>query len=287
MKRWTRSAPCKINLALDILGRREDGYHDMYMVMQTVSLCDSVTVEEAGEKFVLDLEGLSLPEGVKSLEERTAERFFHYIGRPQPPLRVALEKVTPAYAGLGGGSADVAALLHILREAYAPELSTAELEAIGFTVGSDMPFCVRGGTALAEGRGEILTDLTPLPDCRIVLCKPDFGIPTPSLFARFHSHGVQERPDIPGMMKALEAGDLAGVARRIGNIFEQLLPEEYSEVFAIKKRLLELGALNAAMSGSGPTVFGIFADEEKAKAAEQTLKETYSETFLARPVKKF
>lgn len=287
MKRWTRSAPCKINLALDILGRREDGYHDMYMVMQTVSLCDSVTVEEKGEKFALDLEGLSLPEGVKSLEERTAERFFLDIGRPQPPLRVALEKVTPAYAGLGGGSADVAALLHILREAYAPELSTAELEAIGFTVGSDMPFCVRGGTALAEGRGEILTDLTPLPDCRIVLCKPDFGIPTPSLFARFHSHGVQERPDIPGMMKALEAGDLAGVARRIGNVFEQLLPEEYSEVFAIKKRLLELGALNAAMSGSGPTVFGIFADEEKAKAAEETLKEMYSETFLARPVKKF
>ena len=287
MKRWTRSAPCKINLALDILGRREDGYHDMYMVMQTVSLCDRVSVEETGGGFLLDLEGLTLPDGVKSLEERAAEAFFCRIGKAQPPLRVKLEKVTPAYAGLGGGSADVAALLWILREAYAPELPAEELEAIGFQVGSDMPFCVRGGTALAEGRGEILTDLAPLPECYILLCKPEFGISTPTLFARFHSVGVGERPDVAGMAKALKEGDLAGVAARVGNIFEQLLPEECGEVFVIKKLMMEYGALNAAMSGSGPTVFGIFADEEAARNAERALKQDYPETFLTRPVKKF
>ena len=287
MKRWTRSAPCKINLALDILGRREDGYHDMYMVMQTVSLCDRVSVEETGSRFALDLEGLTLPGGVKSLEERAAEAFFCRIGKAQPPLRVKLEKVTPAYAGLGGGSADVAALLWILREAYAPELPAEELEAIGFQVGSDMPFCVRGGTALAEGRGEILTDLAPLPECYILLCKPEFGISTPTLFARFHSVGVGKRPDVAGMAKALKEGDLAGVAARVGNVFEQLLPEECGEVFVIKKRMMEYGALNAAMSGSGPTVFGIFADEEAARNAERALKQDYPETFLTRPVKKF
>lgn len=287
MKCWTREAPCKVNLALDILGRRADGYHDMYMVMQTVSLCDSVTVEETGEGFVLCAEGLELPEGKKTLEQRAAETFFARIGREMPPLRVTLQKVTPAYAGLGGGSADVAALLRILRDAYAPQLPDQELEAIGFTVGSDMPFCVRGGTALAEGRGEVLTDLSPLPDCWIVLCKPSFGIPTPTLFARYHSEGVTQRPDVSGMMSALREGDLPGVAKRLGNVFEQVLPEEYGEVFAIKQRLVDCGALSAAMSGSGPTVFGLFDREEIARRAVETLKKDYPETFLARPVKKF
>ena len=181
----------------------------------------------------------------------------------------------------------MAALLRILRDRYAPDLSGEMLESIGFEIGSDMPFCVRGGTALAEGRGEILTDLPPLPACWIVLCKPDFGIPTPSLFARYHSCGVKERPDTAGMIRGLEEGDLERISRCMGNVFEQLLPAEFSEVFVIKKRMLEYGALNAAMSGSGPTVFGLFAEEEKARRAEEELKKTYRETFLTAPVGKF
>ena len=161
------------------------------------------------------------------------------------------------------------------------------MERIGLTVGSDMPFCVRGGTALAEGRGEVLTDLTPLPDCWFVLCKPDFGIPTPSLFARVDGGELTRRPDIEGMRLALEAGDLAGVAARLGNVFEEVLPEEYQEVFTIKKRLLELGALNAAMSGSGPTVFGIFAERKTARLAAAALKADYAQTYLSVPVQKF
>ena len=283
----TLTAPAKINLALDILGTRPDGYHDMRMVMQTVSLCDTVTVEETAAGFELQTDGDFIPAGKKTLEQWAAEAFFEAIGQPMPGLRVTLEKVTPAYAGLGGGSADVAALLRILRDTYAPELSTEELERIGFTVGSDMPFCVRGGTALAEGRGEVLTDLTPLPDCWFVLCKPDFGIPTPTLFARVDGGELTRRPDIDGMRLALEAGDLAGMAERLGNAFEEVLPEEYREVFTIKKRLLELGALNAAMSGSGPTVFGIFAEQTAAQRATAALKETYRQTYLADPVIKF
>ena len=169
MERYAQAAPAKVNLALDILGRRPDGYHEMRMVMQTVSLCDAVTLEEAGEGFALFAQGLVLPQG-KTLEQRAAEAFFAAIGRPRPSLRVTLEKKTPAYAGLGGGSADVAALLRLLRERYAPAMPREALEAVGGQIGSDMPFCVRGGTALAEGRGDLLTDLPPLPDCRFVIC---------------------------------------------------------------------------------------------------------------------
>ena len=283
----TLTAPAKVNLALDILGTRPDGYHDMRMVMQTISLCDTVFVEETAAGFELRTDGDFIPAGKKTLEQRAAEAFFEAAGFPMPGLRVTLEKVTPAYAGLGGGSADVAALLRILRDNYAPGMSTEELERIGFTVGSDMPFCVRGGTALAEGRGEVLTDLKPLPDCWFVLCKPDFGIPTPSLFALVDGGELTCRPDIGGMGLALESGDLAGVAARLGNVFEEVLPEEYHEVFTIKNRLMELGALNAAMSGSGPTVFGIFSEQETAKRAAEVLKETYQQTYLAVPVKKF
>ena len=286
MKEWSRSAPCKINLALDVLGRRSDGYHDMYMIMQSISLCDTVTVREKEAGFSLLAPGLELPEGKKTLEQRAAEAFFAFADLPMPGLEVELEKVTPAFAGLGGGSADVAALLRILRDVYAPHITQKELEGIGLQIGSDMPFCIHGGTALAEGRGEILTDLPPLPPCWIVLAKPEFGIPTPTLFARLHGE-EKHRPDIPGMMDALRQGDLEGIARRLGNVFEDVLPEDCGEVFRIKEQILSLGALGAAMSGSGPTVFGLFWEEDAAQKAANALKEKYPQTFLARPVGRF
>ena len=281
----TRTAPCKVNLALDILRRRPDGYHDMKMVMQTLSLGDEVTVEENGGGFCLHA-GDFVPAGKETLEERAIRAFFEELGQEVPGLTVTLEKVVPAYAGLGGGSADVAALLRCLRQAYAPDLPTETLERIGFTVGSDMPFCVRGGTALAEGRGEVLTDLPALPPCAFVLCKPDFGIPTGELFARVRPDAFARRPDIDGMETALAAGDLEGVAGRLCNVFEELVPENCREVFTIRDRLRELGALNAAMSGSGPTVFGIFREEDAARSAAEVLKQHWSQTFVAHPVKK-
>ena len=219
-------APAKINLTLDILGRRSDGYHELRMVMQSVSLCDTVTVEETGIGFALLADGFTVPAGKSSLEQQAAEAFFAAVGRPMPPLTVHLEKTTPAYAGLGGGSADVAALLRCLRRQYAPEMPVEQLRGIGLTVGSDMPFCVSGGTALAEGRGERLTALPALPDCWIVLCKPEFGIPTPALFTLADAGTPKNRPDIDGMIRALSAEDLGGVAARLCNVFEEFLPEE-------------------------------------------------------------
>ena len=282
---FRREAPAKINLALDILGKRPDGYHALCSVMQTVSLCDTVELAEGGEGFTLSMAGFTPPEGRKTLEQRAAEAFFARMGRAMPPLTVAITKRTPAYAGLGGGSADVAALLRILRDRYAPEMEDTTLESIGAEVGSDMPFCLRGGTALAAGRGEILTDLPPLPDCWIVLCKPPFPIPTPMLFARADSVAIRHRPDIPGMRKALENGDLEGVAGRLGNVFEEVLPPECGAVFAIRDALLAAGALGAGMSGSGPTVFGIFQEEGLARAAqEKTLP--LGESYAVRPLGK-
>ena len=284
MERYTQAAPAKVNLALDILGRRPDGYHEMRMVMQTVSLRDTVTLEEAGEGFTLSAPGLDLPEG-RTLEQRGAEAFFTALGRPVPGLRVTLEKRTPAYAGLGGGSADVGALLRLLRDRYAPDMPEEILEAAGLTVGSDVPFCLRGGTALAEGRGERLTDLRPLPDCRFVLCKPDFDLPTGPMFARLRFDGALPRPDVDGMVSALERGDLEGLARRVGNFFETVLePEERREIEAIKEILLRHGALAAAMSGSGPAVFGLFAPDAETAGAEEELKRRCAQVFEARPV---
>ena len=283
MKRM-QAAPAKVNLALDILGRRPDGYHEMRMVMQTVSLCDTVTLEEAGEGFTLTARGLALPSG-KTMEQRAAEAFFAALGRPVPGLRVTLEKKTPAYAGLGGGSADVAALLRLLRQRYAPAQPPEALEAVGGQIGSDMPFCVRGGTALAEGRGDELTDLRPLPDCRFVICKPDFDLPTGPMFARLRFDGALPRPDVDGMAAALERGDLPGAARRAGNVFEAVLaPDERREIERIKEVLLRRGALAAAMSGSGPAVFGLFAPDAETAGAADELRRRYTQVFEARPV---
>ena len=287
MERITREAPAKINLTLDILGRRRDGFHEMRMVMQTVSLCDTVALEQTGEGFSLDAGGLLLPPERKSLEQRAAESFFAAIGREMPGLAVTLEKRTPAYAGMGGGSADVAALLRLLRRCYAPELPSWELERIGLEVGSDVPFCIRGGTCLAEGRGEVLTDLPPLPDCAIVLSKPDFDLPTPELFARVDGADLGERPDTAAMVDALSRGDLAAIAACLRNVFERvLLPGESSEVRHIREVMERCGALGAAMSGSGPTVFGLFADPAEAARAACMLKGKYPQTYLAAPLKK-
>ena len=284
MERYAQAAPAKVNLALDILGRRRDGYHEMRMVMQTVSLWDTVTLEEGGEGFTLSVRGMDLPPG-KTLEQRAAEAFFTAIGRPRPSLRVTLEKKTPAYAGLGGGSADVAALLRLLREGYAPDMPREALEAVGGQIGSDMPFCVRGGTALAEGRGEVLTDLPPLPECRFVLCKPDFGLPTGPMFARLRLDGSLPRPDVEGMVSALRRGDLEGAASRVGNVFESVLePPERREIEGIKETLLRHGALAAAMSGSGPAVFGLFSPEAETNRALEELGRRYAQVFEAFPV---
>ena len=280
------SAPAKLNLSLDILHRREDGYHDLKMVMHSVDLTDELTLERTGEQGIRVRTDLSfLPDDERNLAAVAARRFAEATGTDVEGLVITIRKRIPVCAGMAGGSSDAAAVLRVLNRELAAPMTQAELAAVGEKVGSDVPYCVVGGTALAEGRGERLTPLPALPACWFVLCKPNFSIATPELFARVNCARLRCRPDTEGILRALESGELEGVARRMYNVFEDVLPDRRAgEIAAIKSALVGHGALGAVMSGSGPTVFGIFREEAAAKGAWADLKQDYVQTFLAKSV---
>lgn len=277
-------ANAKINLTLDILRRREDGYHDLQMVMQAVTLADQLTVTPARGpegSAVTDLR--FLPTGRKNLAQAAAAAFRQAVGREEQ-VDVDIQKHIPVCAGLAGGSADAAAVLRAMNALTGAGLSGVQLAQIGESVGSDVPFCVLGGAALAEGRGELLTPLPALPPCHIVICKPPFSISTPQLFSRVNVRKIVRRPDTAGVVAALRAGDLTGVARRMYNVFEDVLePRRQAEINEIKAVLIDCGALGASMSGSGPSVFGLFGGEAPAREACRRLRDSYQDVFLCAP----
>lgn len=276
----------KLNLTLDILGKREDGYHDLRMVMQSITLADTLTLEEnQGEGLRVSANLRFLPTGEKNLAAAAALRFWEALGREPENLDIRIEKRIPVCAGMAGGSSDAAAVLRALNQRAGDPFSPKELARLGERVGSDVPYCVLGGTALAEGRGEVLTPLPPLPRCWVVACKPDFPISTPELFAQADRVKLRRRPDTAGLVAALEAGDLGGVARRMYNVFEDVLPARlYTRVAEIKNILIQCGALGANMSGSGPTAFGLFDRLEAAQEARACLAQRYRDTFLCETV---
>jgi len=284
MNELTLSAPAKLNLTLDILRRREDGYHDLKMVMTSVSLCDTVAVRLNDTGAITVSTGKAdLPAGEDNLAGKAARVFFNAVGDAHG-ADIAIEKRIPSCAGMAGGSSDAAAVLRALGRMLRPDLPGTFLEELGQKVGSDVPYCVRGGTVLAEGRGERLTDWPALPDCRIVICKPDFGLPTPALFGRVRVESIRTRPDHAAMQGALTRGDLRAVAANLRDVFEEVLEPGEREIFAIRDTLLRCGALGAAMTGSGPTVFGLFDRAEAAEGAYERLKARYAQTFLTRPM---
>lgn len=276
----------KLNLTLDILGKREDGYHDLRMVMQSITLADTLTLEEnQGEGLRVSANLRFLPTGEKNLAAAAALRFWEALGREPEDLDIRIEKRIPVCAGMAGGSSDAAAVLRALNQRVGEPFSPKELARLGERVGSDVPYCVLGGTALAEGRGEVLTPLAPLPRCWVVACKPDFPISTPELFAQADRVKLRRRPDTAGLVAALEAGDLGGVARWMYNVFEDVLPARlYTRVAEIKNDLIQCGALGANMSGSGPTAFGLFDRLEAAQEARACLAQRYRDTFLCETV---
>ena len=279
----TEPACAKLNLALDILGKRPDGYHEMRMVMQSIDLADHVTVSTCpGKEIVVTTDLPYLPKGDGNIAAKAALWFFSSVGMEPEGLAIDIQKNVPVCAGMAGGSSDGAAVLRVLRRLYMPDMTEEQLEEIGALVGSDVPYCVRGGTVLAEGRGERLTDLPPLPPCWLVVCKPSCSVSTPELFAQVRLKKLRCHPDTAGVMNALERQDLEGIARRLYNVFEDVLPRRYAEVFVIKNELLELGAMAASMTGSGPTVFGIFQDQETAAQAAGALSKQYA-AYLCRP----
>ena len=279
-------ALAKLNLSLDVLGKRPDGYHDMKMVMQSITLYDTITVEDNGGQGIRVSSNVGfLPTNEKNLAVAAALRFYESLGREPRSIDLTLDKSIPVCAGMAGGSSDAAAVLRALNEMEGKPYGLMELAKVGEKVGSDVPYCVLGTTALAEGRGEVLTTLPALPKCWVVVCKPDFPVSTPELFGKIDRCKVRCRPDTEGIMSALEAGDLEGVARRMYNVFEDVLPErQRARVLDIKNTLIQCGALGANMSGTGPTAFGLFRDENAAKIAYEQLKEQYQETYLAQTV---
>lgn len=277
-------AYAKINLALDILGKRPDGYHNLRMVMQSIDLADEISISPrtgAGMSVSTDLS--YLPKGDGNIAVKAASRFFAETGLPPAGLDIDIKKRIPVCAGMAGGSSDGAAVLRVLRRAYAPELTEQDLEKIGAMVGSDVPYCVRGGTVLAEERGELLTDLPDLSPCWLAVCKPACSISTPELFSLVKVKRLRCHPDVWGMRDALAQGDLEGVARRMYNVFEDVLPRRFHQVFEVKSALLEQGAMAASMTGSGPAVFGIFRDRAAASKAVDALKTQYPAVFLCTP----
>ena len=286
MPKETVLARAKLNLTLDVLGKRPDGYHDLKMVMQSVALADTLTVETGtGEGLEVRTDLSFLPNNDKNLAAAAALAFQTITGRDLGGVAIAIEKRIPVCAGMGGGSSDAAAVLRSLERMLGTGQDLAALARIGERVGSDVPYCVLGGTALAEGRGEALTPLSALPHCHVVICKPAFSISTPELFRAVDEVRLRCRPDTDGVLAALEAGDLGGVARRMYNVFEDVLPpRQRAEVAAIRSVLVQHGALGANMSGTGPTVFGLFDDADRARSAWEELRQTYRDVFLTETV---
>lgn len=280
---YTEPACAKLNLTLDILGKRPDGYHDLRMVMTSIDLQDTISLSNADQNGMSLSTNVSyLPQDDSNLAAKAAKAFFSETGMEAPGLSIDIQKQIPVCAGMAGGSSDGAAVLRLLRRIYAPDMSQDQLESIGALVGSDVPYCVHGGTALVEGRGEQVSSLPPMPPCWFVVCKPAFPISTPELFGLVRIKKLRCHPDTAGMIAALELGDLEGVAHRLYNVFEDVLPRKYAQVFEIKRDLLELGAMASSMSGSGPSVFGIFHDEEIARKAADAMKKRVSATFLCK-----
>ncbi len=280
-------AYAKLNLSLDVVSKMPDGYHDLKMIFQSVSLHDSVEIDinDSGKISVMSNLGY-LPGDASNIAARAAKAFFDVIGS-DCGAEIRLYKRIPICAGMGGGSADGAAVLRALNRHFDYPLDTEKLISIGRDIGSDVPFCIIGGTVLASGRGDVMTELPPIPDCDIVICKPQFSISTPTLFKRIDCRKIRFRPDTDGLVSSIEAGELREIARRVFNVFEDVLTKERDGIEHIKSALHQQGAVGAAMTGTGSAVFGIFDSRERAERAYNELSGQYRECFITKPVKKF
>ncbi len=264
-------AYAKINLGLDVLRRREDGYHELKMIMQTVDICDDllfVRTDEPG--IVLRTDREELPAAGDNLICRAAELLLRERGI-RDGVSVTLTKRIPIAAGMAGGSADAAATMHGLNELFGMGYSLEELQELGVKLGADIPYCLAGGTMLSEGIGEILTPLPAPPDCTLVVAKPDINVSTAFVYGNLHADRLTYHPDIDGMAEALREGNLQGITDRMGNVLETVTAREYPVIEQIKELLRRRGAQNALMSGSGPSVFGIFTQRAQAEAAARAV----------------
>ena len=278
-------AYAKLNLTLDVLNKREDGYHDIKSIMQAISIRDDVEIDVGtGKPWTLTCSREDIPQDSRNLAWKAAEVFCNTLGKDPDGLAIRIQKRIPSQAGLGGGSADAAAVLRALNRYYDSPLSIMALAELGAQVGSDVPFCVLCGTAMAEGRGERLRKLPDMPDCCFVVCKPPFASSTPELYQKLDASVIGKRPDHSAMENALYAGDLGGVAENLWNVFDPIVTQDHLELNYIKSIFNSYGSLNQQMTGSGSAVFAIVKDFEFAAVICNMLKDQYPEVFIAKPV---
>ena len=264
----------KINLGLDVLGRRENGYHDVRMVMQTVYLYDQIVItktKQPGVKAETNL--FYLPVDENNLACRAAKMLIDEFNITEG-VHISMDKKIPVSAGMAGGSADAAAVLFGVNKMFGLGLSMTELEERGVKLGADVPYCLMRGTVLAEGIGEKLTPLLACPKCFVLLAKPPISVSTKMVYEKLDSHEIEDHPDIDGMVTAVRNGDLDGMISRMGNVFEPGIIGKYPVIQEIKDLMENHGARKAMMSGSGPTVFGIFDSREKMEQAAAVLRES-------------
>lgn len=264
-------AYAKINLGLDVIGRLENGYHEVRMIMQTVGIYDELSFQKQDEGIVISTDAGELPTNQDNLIYKAAKLMFDTY-QVQGGVRIHLQKNIPIAAGMAGGSTDAAATMKGIRELYGLECSEQELKELGVKIGADVPYCIMGGTALAEGIGEKLKALPKAPACFLLVAKPDINVSTKYVYEHLDAEGVDVHPDIDGMIKAIENGDLQSVVNRLGNVLENVTVKAHPIITTIKERMMELGAEGSLMSGSGPTVFGIFTEEHKAREAYEIIK---------------
>lgn len=287
MDRMQLRAFAKINLGLDVLRRREDGYHEVKMIMQTIRMYDQIEIRKISGKEIQVYTNLSyLPTNNNNLVYKAAKLLMDEFSIGQG-IAIDLKKFIPVSAGMAGGSSDAAAVLYGVNRMFHLGLGQQELMERGVKIGADVPYCILRGTALAEGIGEKLTPLPPMPDCRILIAKPGISVSTRTVYENLHADGIEEHPDVDGMCRALERKDLKGLAALMGNgnVLEEVTVPMYPVIAEIKDFLKDQGALSTLMSGSGPTVFGIFDDPAAARKAYQRLKKQSlaKQIFLTEP----
>jgi 4-diphosphocytidyl-2-C-methyl-D-erythritol kinase len=272
-------APAKVNLTLKVSGKRADGYHDLESVMQQISLHDKIRLQVGGQGIRVESDCSLIPDNEENLAVKAAQLIYnkYYI---KTGLKILIQKNIPVGAGLAGGSSDAAAVLIGINKLFNLGMGQEELMQLGLSIGSDVPFCIMGGTALARGRGEILTELAPGPSLNMVLVKPDCQLSTAAVYKEFRLEKVKYPPDNIAFLEAWHKYDMIEIVSQMRNDLETVSLDMCPDITIIKKKLDALGALKTLMSGSGPSVFGVFASRAEARKAWELIKGQYRETYL-------
>lgn len=276
-------AYAKINISLDVIGKRNDGYHTLEMIMQNIDLYDLITVNKVTSGINIECNRNYVPIDERNLAYKAARLFMDYYNI-NAGVHINIRKNIPVAAGLAGGSTDAAAVLRCMRNIFVPSLSDQDLKNLGVKIGADIPFCIVGGTALCQGIGEIVTPLKPFKDYILVLVKPSFGVSTKEVYTNFDLTKVYKHPDTEKLIMAMEVGDISVVADNMKNVLENVTVKKHQRLRDIKKDILKMDALGVLMSGSGPSIFGFFEDMLKAQSCYDRMKTKYNEVYITRTI---